>query len=327
MLHNNAGWVALPPRWTPPAALRKARAPEEWEELLALADAQAPRLSRALLEALTWEDLPSDVRQALLAGNGVQAAALLTLHIETQMNALYSPAVHQVAESLLRGVAIQQWDSLRETLQALEVPSPIPTKLPGDLIAPRAIDALYRDGLRRVQGITITTMDALRPPLMEGIAQGIPTPRIARELVPKIGLTTQQARALDTYAASVADLPKEKREARIVRKGMQLRRKRANLVAVTETLTALNTATDQFFQEASGAVGLAPGALKRFWLITEGSDRTCEFCKPIPGLNVSGRDFGEAFQTPKGPQTRPPLHPRCRCVVIVRPAVLVEGGP
>ena len=55
------------------------------------------------------------MRQALLAGNGVQAAALLTLHIETQMNAVYSPAVQQVAERLLRGVAIQQWDTLRET--------------------------------------------------------------------------------------------------------------------------------------------------------------------------------------------------------------------
>ena len=322
-------WLALAPRaWPPPrprVRLVKAAPPPDWESLLALADAQAPVLARAFMAALTWEDLPSDVRQALLAGNGVQAAALLTLHVETQMNALYSPAVHQVAESLLRGVAIQQWDTLRETLQALEVPSPIPTKLPGDLIAPRAIEALQRDGLRRVQGITITTMDALRPPLMEGIAQGIPTPRIARELVPKIGLTTQQTRALDTYAASVADLPKEKREARIERKAMQLRRKRAMTISLTETHAMLNTAVDEFFQAASGAVGLAPGALKRFWLITEGSDRTCEFCKPIPGLNMRGRDFGEAFQTPKGPQTRPPLHPRCRCVVILRPAVLVTA--
>ena len=179
-------WVALAPRraWPAPRPrlrLVKAAPPPDWEQLLALADAQAPTLARAFMAALTWEDLPSDVRQALLAGNGVQAAALLTLHIETQMNAVYSPAVQQVAESLLRGVAIQQWETLRETLRGLEVPSPIPTKLPGDLIAPRAIDALYREGLRRVQGITITTMDALRPPLMEGIAQGIPTPRIARE--------------------------------------------------------------------------------------------------------------------------------------------------
>ena len=105
---------------------------------------------------------------------------------------------------------------------------------------------------------------------------------------------------------------------------MQLRRKRANLIAITETLTALNTATDQFFQEASGAVGLAPGALKRFWLVTS-DERLCERCRPIPAMNAQGRDFGEAFQTPQGPQTRPPLHPRCRCLVILRPAVLVPA--
>ena len=322
-------WRALAPRAWPAPRLRlrlvKAAPPPDWESLLALADAQAPTLARAFLAALTWEDLPSDVRQALLAGNGVQAAALLTLHVETQINALYSPAVHQVAESLLRGVAIQQWDTLREMLRGLEVPSPIPTKLPGDLLAPRAIAALYRDGLRRVQGINTTTMEALRPPLIEGIAQGIPTPRIARELVPKIGLTTQQARALDTYAEGLAGLPAEKRAARIERKAMQLRRKRANLVAITETLTALNSAVDTFWESASGSVGLTPGTLKRFWLVTS-DERLCERCKPVPGLNMSGRDFGEAFQTPSGPATRPPLHPRCRCVLLVRPSVLVPTG-
>jgi hypothetical protein len=324
-------WLALAPRaWPlprPRLGLVKAAPPPDWEQLLALVDAQAPTLARAFMAALTWEDLPNDVRQALLAGNGVQAAALLTLHVETQMNALYSPAVHQVAESLLRGVAIQQWDTLRETLQALEVPSPIPTKLPGDLIAPRAIDALYRDGLRRVQGINTTTMDALRPPLMEGIAQGHPTPRIARELVPKIGLTTQQARALDTYAEGLEGLPAAKREARIERKAMQLRRKRAMVISRTEVQSSLNSAIDAFWNSASGAVGLAPGALKRFWLITPGSDRTCDLCKPIPGMNPQGRDFGETFQTPKGPIDRPTLHPNCRCVIIVRPAVLVTAGP
>lgn len=318
-------WVALAPRWTPPPRPRlrlvKALPPPDWEQLLALADAQAPTLARAVLAALTWEDLPNDVRQALLVGNGVQAAALLTLHVETQMNAVYSPAVQQMAESLLRGVAVQQWTQLREMLQALEVPSPIPTALPGDLLAPRAIEALYRDGLRRVQGITTATMEALRPPLMEGIAQGIPTPRIARELVPKIGLTTQQARALDTYATSVADLPQATREARIERKAMQLRRKRAMTISRTESQAMLNAGVDAFWEAASGQAGLAVGTLKRFWLITP-DERTCERCRPIPGMNTTGRDFGEAFQSPSGPQTRPPLHPRCRCVVIVRPAVL-----
>lgn len=318
------GWLAVSPRWTMPPPrpqwpLVKAAPPPDWEQLLALADAQAPTLARAFMAALTWEDLPNDVRQALLAGNGVQAAALLTLHVETQMNALYSPAVHQVAESLLRGVAVQQWDTLRETLRGLEVPSPIPTKLPGDLLAPRAIDALSREGLRRVQGINTTTMEALRPPLMEGIAQGRTTPQIARELVPKIGLTTQQARALDTYAASVADLPQATREARIERKAMQLRRKRALLVSITETQTMLNSAMDSFWEAASGQAGVT-SQLKRFWLTTPG-ERTCELCRPLPSMNAEGRDFGEAFQTPNGPQMRPPLHPRCRCVLLVRPAV------
>ena len=152
------------------------------------------------------------------------------------------------------------------------------------LIAPRAIEALQREGLRRVQGITITTMDALRPPLMEGIAQGIPTPRIARELVPKIGLTTQQARALDTYAESVAELPKEKREARIERKAMQLTEKAGDDHGRHRSSGhALNTATDAFFQQASGAVGLAPGALKRFWLVTP-DERLC------PALCANSRD-------------------------------------
>jgi Phage Mu protein F like protein len=322
-------WVALAPRapsqWTQKRSrivlrLVKAAPPPDWEQLLALADAQAPTLARAVLAALTWEDVPNDVRQALLAGNGVQAAALLTLHVETQMNAVYAPAVQQVAESLLRGVAMQQWDTLREILQALEVPSPIPTTFPRDLIAPRAIEAFQREGLRRVQGITTTTMEALRPPLMEGIAQGIPTPRIARELVPKIGLTTPQARALDTYAESLEGLPEAKRQARIERKAMQLRRKRAMTIARNETHTVLVQAQQSFWEAAAGLAGVT-AQLKRFWTVAR-DERLCDVCRPIPGLNPEGVAMTEPFRTPAGTLTGPPAHVQCRCVVGYRPAGL-----
>lgn len=311
-------WLTLPP-----PRVAKRDTPADVAQLLALADAQTPTLQRALLDALTWDALPDDVRQALLAGNASLATTLLTAHVEARLGAVYAPAFSRVAEALFTQVAAQQWDAVRDVFRALAVPSPVPTAVPGDLITPRAIEALQRDGLRRVQGITTTTMEALRQPLMEGVAQGIPTPRIARELVPKIGLTAPQARALETYAASVQELPLARRQALVARKAAQLRRKRAMTVARTETQAALNTAADTFYEQASAAVGLAPGALKRYWLTAAGP-RLCERCAPIPGLNPDGRTFGEPFATPEGPYARPPLHPNCRCLVIVRPAGL-EG--
>lgn len=309
-------WLALPPR-----RVAKRDTPADIARLLALADAQAPALQRAVLGALTWDALPDDVRQALLAGNASEATTLLTAHVEARLGAVYAPAFSQVAEALFTQVATEQWDVVREVFRALEVPSPLPTAVPGDLIAPRATLALQREGLRRVQGLTTTTMEALRQPLMAGVAQGIPTPRIARELVPRIGLTAPQARALETYAASVQELPLARRQALVERKAAQLRRKRAMVIARTETQAALNAAADSFYEQASAAAFLAPGALKRYWLTAAGP-RLCARCAPIPGLNPDGRTFGEPFATPEGPYARPPLHPNCRCLVVVRPSGL-----
>lgn len=308
-------WLTLPPR-----RVHKRNTPDDVAALLALADAQGPSLQRAILDALTWDALPDDVRQALLAGNASLATTLLTAHVEARLGAVYAPAFSQIAEALFTQVATQQWDTVRAVFRALEVPSPIPTAVPGDLIAPRAIEALQRDGLRRVQGITTTTMEALRQPLMEGVAQGIPTPRIARALVPKIGLTPPQARALETYAASVQELPLERRQALVERKAAQLRRRRAMTIATNETLTALSTAHQAFWEAAAGQAGVT-GQLNRFWLIAR-DERTCEICRPIPSLNPGGVAMTEPFRTPIGPLMTPPAHVLCRCVVVYRPAVL-----
>lgn len=320
-------WLALPPRRScgrPVGALplvavptTKRDTPADVARLLALADAQAPALQRAVLDALTWDALPDDVRQALLAGNASLATTLLTAHVEARLGAVYAPAFSRVAEALLTQVAAQQWDAVRDVFRALEVPSPIPTAVPGDLIAPRAIEALQSDGLRRVQGLTTTTMEALRQPLMEGVAQGIPTPRIARELVPKIGLTPQQARALETYAASVQELPLARRQALVERKAAQLRRTRAMTIATNETLTALSSAHQAFWEAAAGQAGVT-NQLNRFW-ITARDERTCQICSPIPGKNPDGVGMHEPFTTSVGPIMTPPVHVLCRCVIAYRP--------
>lgn len=302
--------------------VHKGDTPADVARLLALADAQAPALTRAVLDALTWDALPDDVRQALLAGNAALATTLLTAHVEARLGEVYAPAFSRVTEALFTQVAAQQWDAVRDVFRTLEVPSPIPPAVPGDLITPRAIDALQREGLRRVQGLTTTTMEALRQPLMEGVAQGRPTPRIARELVPRIGLTPQQARALETYAGTVQDLPLARRQALVERKAAQLRRRRAMIVARNEVHTALVQAQQAFWEAAAGQAGVT-NQLKRFWIPAR-DERTCQLCAPVPSLNPGGVAMAEPFRTPIGPLTGPPVHVQCRCVVGYRPAGLEE---
>jgi hypothetical protein len=94
---------------------------------------------------------------------------------------------------------------------------------------------------------------------------------------------------------------------------------RSETIARTEALRATNFGVQDAWRQAIQQ-GVVPEAnVRRQWVVSK-DERLCSLCAPVPKLNPKlGVTFGQPFNTPKGAQMLPPLHPNCRCTVWIRP--------
>ena len=92
---------------------------------------------------------------------------------------------------------------------------------------------------------------------------------------------------------------------------------RADNIARTETLEAVNEAQHQSIVQAVEAGALSNDTVRRF-VVTAGDERVRPEHKKIPGMNRSGVKIDQPFKTPSGPKMRPPFDVNCRCQVRMR---------
>lgn len=81
---------------------------------------------------------------------------------------------------------------------------------------------------------------------------------------------------------------------------------RAELIARTESMTAVNEGQRQAWRQAVDE-GLLTGEEKRTWIAT-GDESTCPICSELDGMTA---DMDGEYPDPGG--SGPPAHPRCRC--------------
>lgn len=91
---------------------------------------------------------------------------------------------------------------------------------------------------------------------------------------------------------------------------------RQRVIAQDEAAKLIHASEYLAFRQGKANRSL-PATAKRFWR-TVGDERVRQSHAAIPGMNASGVDVGEPFQTPLGPVLYPPLEVNCRCRVIVR---------
>jgi hypothetical protein len=96
------------------------------------------------------------------------------------------------------------------------------------------------------------------------------------------------------------------------------RKFRAETIARTEALRAVNIGTQDAWRQAVETGKANETQLRRRWSVAE-DERRCETCSPIPSMNPKlGVKFAQPFSTPKGPVMLPPIHPNCRCSIFIR---------
>jgi len=177
-----------------------------------------------------------------------------------------------------------------------------------------------------IRGISDESKRAVRRLIFNGIRDGVAPRDTARLLKLVLGLSERQALAVATRrngsVAGGVSVAQADRQAR--RYAERLLRDRAENVARTETMFASNRGQQLLWTQMRDE-GVVSAEMGQRWLTTP-DDRLCSRCAPMNGQVVQ---LGYLFrETERGvlPSERepvagttvlsPPLHPRCRCVLI-----------
>lgn len=177
--------------------------------------------------------------------------------------------------------------------------------------------------------------------LVDKFASIVDSPQ-AREEVKRIlppGLTLVERRdrlntfGLDTKSAVRVEKMRQdkKTEAEIQRVRQDAMIVRGNNIASTEANRVVNTALETLWLDNIGGISKAddsttfydastvtrisslPKTARKEWL-TRRDDRVCKFCDPLDGITAR---IGQDFDTEYGLFSVPPIHPHCRCFIII----------
>jgi SPP1 gp7 family putative phage head morphogenesis protein len=172
--------------------------------------------------------------------------------------------------------------------------------------------AAARHAAQFVTEISAETRRAIRDIVLRSIREGVPAYDAARMIAGFVGMTEKQTAAAANYRAQLIDsgLRIDRVDRQVERYVGQKIRERAETIARTEIMAALNEGALESWEQAQKEGLLGEGATKEW--ITTPDERLCPLCAPLDGQTVSLKG---KFGTVDGP----PLHPRCRCAIAVNP--------
>lgn len=193
-----------------------------------------------------------------------------------------------------------------------------------DTLNPRAMQHAREYIPELVREVTQETREAIRGAMERGFEEGRTARQIGRDIRGVIGLTERQTATVERFRETLEGrgLPAAEVERRVEREHARQIRRRAELIARTETIRAFNTGQQAAWEQAAGDGYIDAVVARRFWIasrpVSEGG-RTCEICDAIARENARGVGLDEPFKLPGGGTIEmPPAHPACRCSVGMR---------
>lgn len=311
-----------------------------WKEVDRLAASLEPELRETFFQYLEGvRGLAPDeqtLARAINAGDVDQVVTLLGLAEDP-------PSI-----GLRDAIAAQLPEISRELLRLAEMPDTAAT-FAFDRANPRVLTWLDETEFRLIRQINAGTREGVRQVVRAGIQAGDNPLTTARQVRQLVGLTSRQSQAVmnferllrqaaagDSGAAAAARSRKLRDRRFSVREGLsedKIRRQveryreryinyRAQNIARTESINALNQANQETWRQMAEEGRVDASAVRRFWVVAR-DELTCPRCRPIPALNPTGVKLEQAFQTPAdGLLMAPVVHPSCRCAVFIR---TVEG--
>lgn len=177
-----------------------------------------------------------------------------------------------------------------------------------------AITSVYESGAQLVQGVSAATRELIQDAIAEGIANGQAIPTIARGIKDGIGLSRRDARAVRNYRERLE--ASDRSTSTIMRMVERYKKRkikdRATTIARTEMVRARVLG-----REAAWEIGIAEGWVYpdedlKEWITAD----PCPICQDLEGTTAK---IGKPFTSANGQQyLRPPVHPNCRCDIVLK---------
>jgi hypothetical protein len=242
--------------------------------------------------------------------------------------------MHRPIETVVNLVPVDPWLAMQRDLQdellAELIASGQAVKLPKiqkatisyrfDAERPEAAAWAEKEAGRLIVEVTQDQVNTVRE-YVRAASMGDYTPReVAAGLRDTIGLTTQQAGWVENFRAREIERLQTERgmspsqayeasERATSRYHDRIHRYRTETIARTEILRASHEGRRESWQQGIEQGFISPYAEKQW--VTELDGRECEICGPLDGETVGiNADFS---------QGEPPIHPNCRCTVILIP--------
>lgn len=288
---------------------RSNRERRSWQVTHGIADKNTPRIVNTLL--LEVRDTQKKINvaavsRAVAAGN-VKAIeeALLLPNLDAGLRAKYQKQLTEVLGQA--GVA-------NVKLQPKVLASSFGRF---DLTNPRAVEWARAKSSDLVREITEGTKRTIRSVVADGIENGVPVRTTARRLRSSIGLTERQWTSVSNFREKEirAGVSLPNAERRADKFAQKVHRRRAELIARTETIDASVQGRFELWDQAGDRGLIDQNETKRKWIVTPDDRLDSLICLPMSGQL---RGMQEPFLTGDGRLImRPTAHPGCRCDVIL----------
>ena len=278
-----------------------------WSKTMrAIGDAYAARLKRAFINrarktdsATSW----SEVEKAIPLGpmmvyNTIQWGKWAPGELLAKA---YNAVYNKSSTSLHKEASDQSDVGLYVSEESFKMPNP------------EAEAWLYQYSAAEIVEITLQERKAISFILGEGQRTGQTYKQTATMLRNTLSLTDKQAQAVNNYYRKLrADGMTEAQAQQLAAKyHSKLLKYRSETIALTESFTATNTAWSNSIRESVRDGTLSQQEYELYWL-TAPDERRCEICGGLAG--VTGDLNAQQFDG----YGKPPIHPRCRCQMIVQ---------
>lgn len=220
------------------------------------------------------------------------------------------------------------------------------------LTNPRTMEFLNRYEMNLIKRMADESLANVRRVIIDGVDAGRGPRDIARDVRAHIGLTRSQSKIVQNYRRNLESLDaralgrelRDRRYDKLVRRAIDGQapltpekieqlvhayerrwlKYRAETIARTEAMRALNIGNHEGWTQAAESGQFPEEKIVRKWVFTH-DDRTRAWHKNIPALNPGGVGLREPFKSDLGPI----LHPgdpsadpentiNCRCVCVIR---------
>jgi HK97 family phage portal protein len=276
---------------------------------------QEPRVARRIERKII--DLSDRVDEDKLADVQFAEEIEQMIHFEDWLKELEDDMLEPWRKAWMTGAEVAAYESDITIVRGFVKQGKPDPSIEFNVANPLAIEWAEVHGGEFIAEIKLATKKAIRSSIAQALKRGLSVNQEVRRLLKlQIGLTEQQAGAVDNYAQRLKtrkpQLSKEQLDKRVLRYRNAKQRLRAQTIARTELAFGSSAGQEGLWQQAAKQELLNTTKLNRKWLSTFDLKR-CAICGGLS--NLPSIPFEKSFEYAGRSYRNAPAHPNCRCTV------------